>query len=77
MTGVQTCALPILLTDFARETGSEGAQDILAHFEELLPYFKKIIPYDYKRMLSAVSHFEESGLTREAAELEAFKSIYA
>ena len=66
-----------ILTDFARETGSKGAQDILAHFEELLPYFKKIIPYDYKRMLSAVSHFEESGLTREAAELEAFKSIYA
>ena len=66
-----------ILADFIRETGSAGAREILEHFEEYLPYFKKIIPYDYKRMLSAVGHFEESGMSHEAAELEAFRSVYA
>ena len=66
-----------ILADFIRETGSAGAREILDHFEEHLPYFKKIIPHDYKRMLAAVGHFEESGMSHEAAELEAFRSVYA
>ena len=69
--------LQIILTDFVRETGSAAAQDILDHFEEILPYFKKIVPHDYRRMLAAVSRFEETGLSHEAAELEAFHSLYS
>ncbi|MBQ1515369.1 MAG: glutamate synthase large subunit [Lachnospiraceae bacterium] len=65
-----------ILSDFAAETGSAGAKRILDHLEEELPYFKKIIPHDYKRMLAAVSHFEETGIPHEAAELEAFRSVY-
>ena len=66
-----------ILSDFAAETGSAGAKRILDHLEEELPYFKKIIPHDYNRMLAAVSHFEETGIPHETAELEAFRSVYA
>ncbi|MBR0402668.1 MAG: hypothetical protein IJH73_09200, partial [Lachnospiraceae bacterium] len=65
-----------ILSDFAAETGSAAAKRILDHLEEELPYFKKIIPHDYNRMLAAVSHFEETGIPHEAAELEAFRSVY-
>ncbi len=66
-----------ILTDYVRETGSAGAREILENFAQYLPYFKKIIPHDYRRMLAAVSHFEETGISHEAAELEAFRSIYS
>ena len=68
--------LQTILADFVRETGSSAAQDLLDHFEENLPCFKKIVPHDYRRMLAAVSRFEEAGMSREAAELEAFRSLY-
>ena len=66
-----------ILADFVRETGSEKGAAILASFEELLPYFRKIVPHDYKRMLQAVSRFEETGIGHEEAKLAAFRSIYA
>ncbi|MBO5520132.1 MAG: hypothetical protein J5973_00475, partial [Eubacterium sp.] len=66
-----------ILADFIRETGSAAAQTLLDHFEETLPYFKKIVPHDYRRILAAVSRFEETGISHEAAELEAFHSLYS
>ena len=66
-----------ILKDYEAETGSKLAADILGDFESNIRDFKKIIPCDYQRMLSAIGHFEEQGLTHENAELEAFSSITA
>ena len=64
-----------VLTQHVRETGSDLGRDILEHFRERLPFFKKVIPNDYQRMLSAIGHFEEQGISHDDAELEAFKVI--
>ena len=53
-------------------TGSKKAEQVLAQFEEYLPKFKKIIPGDYKRIVQLVTKFEEQGMSREEAEIEAF-----
>ena len=66
-----------ILKNYEAETGSKLAADILGDFESNIRDFKKIIPRDYQRMLSAIGHFEEQGLTHENAELEAFSSIAA
>ena len=42
------------------------------HFEAYLPAFKKILPHDYDRMLRTIAKFEQRGMTREQAEVEAF-----
>ena len=57
------------------ETGSEKGKKILDDFTGYLPSFKKIMPNDYSRMLKAISRFEEKGLKRKEAELEAFYSM--
>ena len=64
-----------ILSDFVKETDSSFGREILKDFQEALPYFKKIIPYDYKKMLIAVGQFEETGLSAEKAEMEAFKAL--
>ena len=56
-------------------TGSKRAGTILKNWEETLPLFKKITPNDYSRMLSAIGKFEEKGVPRGQAELEAFYSV--
>ena len=56
-------------------TGSPKARRILNDFSNYIPYFKKIVPNDYSRMLAEISRFEEKGLSREEAELEAFYSV--
>ena len=56
-------------------TGSPKAKRILNDFSNYIPYFKKIVPNDYSRMLAEISRFEEKGLSREEAELEAFYSV--
>ena len=53
-------------------TGSPLARRILDDFDSYVPKFKKIIPNDYSRMISAIAQFEEKGMTREQAEIEAF-----
>ena len=54
------------------ETGSKLGAAILAEFYGYLQYFVKVTPVDYSRMLSEISRFEEKGLTRAQAEMEAF-----
>lgn len=64
-----------ILSDYVRETGSDLAGRILKDFSSYIPDFKKIIPRDYQKMISAIGRFEEQGLSRENAELEAFSEI--
>ncbi len=64
-----------IIDDYVRETGSERGKEIADHFEEYLPYFKKILPNDYKRMLVAISGFEEQGISHEHAVEEAFAAM--
>lgn len=64
-----------ILTDYVRETESELGQEVLMNFDTYVPYFKKIVPNDYQRMLTAISRFEEQGISHENAELEAFNEL--
>ena len=57
-------------------TGSKKGRLVLEHFAEYLPKFKKIIPEDYKELSILTNQFEELGMTKEEAQIEAFyKSI--
>ena len=57
-------------------TGSKKGKEVLEKFQEYLPKFKKIIPEDYKEMLQLSAQFEEQGMTKEEAQIEAFyKSV--
>ena len=61
-----------LIQAHAEATGSPKAARILERFEEYLPLFKKILPHDYDRMLRAIAQYEETGMSREQAQVEAF-----
>jgi len=64
-----------VLIDYVKETGSVHGRKILDNFEAYLPHFKKIVPNDYQRVLAAISKYEEQGLKRSNAVLEAFNEI--
>ena len=66
-----------ILTDYVKETNSQLGTEILSNFEMFLPSFKKVLPNDYQKVLQAVSHFEEQGISHENAELEAFHSLFS
>lgn len=53
-------------------TGSRKGRRVLENFKEYLPKFKKIIPEDYKKIILLSSQFEEQGMNREKAQIEAF-----
>ncbi|WP_448946180.1 glutamate synthase large subunit [Lachnoanaerobaculum sp.] len=53
-------------------TGSKKAESILADFDENLSKFKKIIPEDYKKLMGLTVMYEEQGMSREDAQIEAF-----
>ncbi|MGN0659644.1 MAG: glutamate synthase large subunit [Emergencia sp.] len=57
------------------ETGSSLAQRILDNFDGYLPSFVKVMPDDYQKMLTAIRTFEEKGLSRSEAEMEAFYAM--
>ena len=61
-----------MLKQHAKHTGSSKAKEVLEQFEEYLPKFKKIIPEDYKRLMQISSQFEEQGMSKEEAQIEAF-----
>ena len=56
-------------------TNSEKGKMILDNFKEYLPRFKKIIPHDYEKMQTAIVQMEETGLSAEQAQIEAFYAI--
>jgi len=61
-----------MLQKHVQYTGSVKAKNVLEHYEEYLPKFKKIIPADYKKLMHLTSTFEEQGMNREQAQIEAF-----
>ena len=79
MTGVEEKhdieELRTMIEKHVAATGSPKGKRILHDFVNFLPYFKKILPNDYSRMLGEISRFEEKGLSRDEAELEAFYSV--
>ncbi len=79
MTGVEEKhdieELRTMIEKHVAATGSQKGKRILHDFVNFLPYFKKIVPNDYSRMLGEISRFEEKGLSRDEAELEAFYSV--
>ena len=64
--------LRALLQNHVKYTGSVKAARILEDFEAWVPKFKRIIPADYKKLLQLIAHYEEQGMERSEAEVEAF-----
>lgn len=61
-----------ILEKHVEYTGSSRAKEVLNNFQEYLPKFKKLIPGDYKKLLQLSAQFEEQGMSREEAQIEAF-----
>ena len=64
--------LRTMLTNHVKYTGSKKAAKILEDFNGNLSKFKKIIPEDYKKLIVMTGTFEEQGMSREDAQIEAF-----
>jgi len=67
--------LKTILKDYVKETGSERGKEILEHFSEELLCFKKVIARDYQKMIRSIGKYEEQGVSKENAELEAFREL--
>ena len=61
-----------LIKKHVANTSSVKGKEILDNFKAYIPKFKKIIPKDYKKLLQLSSQFEEQGMSREKAQIEAF-----
>ncbi len=66
-----------ILEDYVKQTDSEKAKKILENPAEYMPKFKKIVPEDYQRMLTAISHYEQQGISYDNAVFEAFREVTA
>ena len=64
-----------ILEEYVNETDSRLGREILSHFEEEVPCFKKVIARDYQRMIRTIGKYEERGISKENAQLEAFREI--
>ena len=64
-----------LIAQHVEATGSERGWAILKDFDRCVGSFKKILPRDYDRILKANAQFEERGMTRDEAEVEAFYAV--
>ena len=64
--------LKSLIEEHVAATGSSRGKQILAAFKSYVPCFKRIVPRDYDRMLRAIAQYEEKGMRRDQAEIEAF-----
>ena len=58
-----------------QHTKSAIAKKILDNFDVEVKLFKKVIPYDYKKMMNLISSFEQQGLSKEQAKVEAFNAF--
>ena len=61
-----------LIEEHVTATGSPRGKKILAAFHSYIPCFKKVMPRDYDRMLRSIAQYEEKGMSREQAEIQAF-----
>ena len=66
-----------LIEEHVAATSSQIGRKILDDLEHYLPCFKKIIPVGYSKMLRAIASFEEKGMSRQQAEVEAFYALTA
>ncbi len=64
-----------LIKEHVEATGSQKGKEILDNFDEYKHKFKKIIAGDYKQMLRLTAKYEEQGLSREKAQIEAFSEF--
>ena len=75
----KACKSGSRLTDNVSELSSFDSDDkakrIIESFEEYIPLFKKIVPHDYAAINKAISSFEEKGMDRDQAEIEAFFAV--
>ncbi len=67
--------LKAILQDYVKDTDSKLGKEILENFDREILNFKKVIARDYQRMIRTIGKYEEQGISRESAELEAFKEI--
>ncbi len=67
--------LRTILTDYVAATDSELGREILESFDREIYSFKKVMARDYHRMIRAISRYEEQGIPKESAELEAFREM--
>ena len=61
-----------MLEKHVKYTGSKLASEILENFNDNLVKFKKIIPAEYKKLIAVTAMYEEQGMNREDAQIEAF-----
>ena len=61
-----------LIEEHVAATGSPLGRKILAAYRSYIPCFKKVMPRDYDRMLRSIAQYEEKGMSRQQAEIEAF-----
>ena len=64
--------LKSILEKHVELTGSLKGKQVLDNFDEYLHKFKKIIPEDFKRMIQLSSEFEQQGMEKDKATIEAF-----
>ncbi len=64
-----------VLTEYVDATDSQLGKTILKNFGEQIGYFKKVISKDYHRMIRTIGKYEEQGISKDKAELEAFKEV--
>ncbi|MDD5952042.1 MAG: glutamate synthase large subunit [Oscillospiraceae bacterium] len=67
--------LKALIEQHVAATGSAKGKAILERFTDYLPYFKRIMPHDYNQMRKAIAKAEETGLSYDQAEIEAFYAV--
>ena len=70
-----TETLKTMLQKHCAETGSAKAKEILDGFDRYIPLFKKIIPRDFRDMIDLIASFEAQNMSREEAELAAFRAF--
>lgn len=61
-----------LIEEHVSWTDSALGKEILDDFDNYLPHFKKIVPHDYARMMDTIAEFQEQGMDKEEAQIEAF-----
>ncbi len=61
-----------LIEEHVAATGSPRGKKILAAFKSYISCFKRVLPRDYDKMLRSIAQFEEKGMSREQAEIQAF-----
>ncbi|MBO6115454.1 MAG: glutamate synthase large subunit [Lachnospiraceae bacterium] len=67
--------LKALIEEHVKATGSKKGMEIIDNFDDYISKFKKIIAGDYKQILRLTAKYEEQGLSREKAQIEAFSEF--